>query len=105
MSDDRFFNRLREDARPLRFEPDGIMASRIAARVRARIASPAPTVAVFLARWLRPLAATFSAIVLAATVSVIWLDRATNDTPSIESLSASGTIELTAAGDVYSVSE
>ena len=104
-NDDRFVERLQHDAQPLRFEPDDMMAVRIAARVRARIATPAPTAAQFLARWLRPLAATFSAIVLAATVSVFWLDRATSETPSIESLSAGGSIEISAAGDVYRVSE
>src|SRR6267378_1872163 len=49
------YERLRGDARTLRYEPDDVSASRVAARVRSRIAA-APTVAQLLARWARPLA-------------------------------------------------
>jgi hypothetical protein len=105
MSDERFFDRLRHDARPLRFEPDAVMAGRIAARIRARLGAPPPTAAQFLERWFRPMTAAFSAIVLVATVSVFWLDRATMEPPSGESLSTSSGIEITAGGEIYSVSE
>lgn len=105
MSDERFIDRLRQEARPLRFEPDEVMAARIAARIRTRLAAPPPTAAQFLERWFRPLTAAFSAIVLVATVSVFWLDRATMEPPSGESLSASSAIEISAGGEIYSVNE
>ena len=105
MSEDRFFDRLREDARPLRFEPDGFMTTRVAARIRERIQTPA-TASQVLARWFRPLAASLSALALAATLGIVWIDRSsTPDTPqpTVESLSATNTIEISAGGDVYRV--
>lgn len=105
MSEDRFFDRLREDARPLRFEPDDFMTTRVAARIRERIQSPA-TASQVLARWFRPLAASLSALALAATIGIVWIDRSgTPDVqqPTVESLSATNTIEISAAGDVYRV--
>ena len=104
MTDDRFIEKVRRDARALRFEPDDVMTARLGARVRARVAAPPPTATTFLAGWLRPLAATFSAIVLAATVSVFFLERATTDA-STESLVQGSGIEISAAGDTYRVSE
>jgi hypothetical protein len=105
MSDDRFFDRLRDDARPLRFEPDGFMTMRVAARIRERIQTPA-TASQVLARWFRPLAASLSALALAATVGIVWIDRTASpdlQQPTLESLSATNTIEISAAGDVYRV--
>lgn len=66
--DDNFFDRLRDDARPLRYEPN---VTRISARVRERIAAQ-PTVAQLLASWFRPLAATLTALALAAMIGVAW---------------------------------
>lgn len=105
MSEDRFFERLRDDARPLRFEPDDFMTTRVAARIRERIQSPA-TASQVLARWFRPLAASLSALALAATVAIVWIDRTGSpdlQQPTLESLSATNTIEISAAGDVYRV--
>ena len=103
MSEDRFFDRLREDARPLRFEPDDFMMTRISARIRERIQTP-PTASQVLARWFRPLAASLSALALAATVGIVWIDRNTADPqPTVESLSATNTVEISAGGDVYRV--
>ena len=67
MSDDPFFDRLRDDARALCYEPN---ATRLAARIRERIAQP--TVAQLLASWFRPLAATLSALALAAMIGVAF---------------------------------
>ena len=48
---DNFLDRLRTDARQLRFEPDEMMSTRIAARVRERIAAESDTaIAQILAR-------------------------------------------------------
>jgi hypothetical protein len=103
MSEDRFFERLRDDARPLRFEPDDFMATRIAARIRERLQTPA-TASQVLARWFRPLAASLSAVALAATLGIVWIDRSSADAqPTLDSLSATNTIEISAAGDVYRV--
>lgn len=106
MNEERFFDRVREDARPLRFEPDGFMTTRVAARIRERIQSPA-TASQVLARWFRPLAASLSALALAATVGIVWIDRTTapdlQQQPTVESLSATNTIEISAGGDVYRV--
>jgi len=105
MSDDRFLEHLRGDARLLRFEPDEHMITRIAARIRTRIRSPQPTAAQFLARWARPLTATLSAIALASSIGVVLLERAMSEQPSIDSLSASNAIEISAAGEIYSVGD
>ncbi len=104
MSEDRFFERLREDARPIRFEPDDFMATRIAARVRERISAPA-TVAGVLARWSRPLAASMTALALAATIGIFWIDRAgAAPNGALESLASnSNPVEIAVAGDVYRV--
>lgn len=105
MSEDRFFDRLREDARPLRFEPDGFMTTRVAARIHERIQPPA-TASQVLARWFRPLAASLSALALAATIGIVWIDRSGSpdmQQPTVESLSATNTIEISAGGDVYRV--
>ena len=55
MNDDRFLERLRDDAPRLRYQPDDVLLTRLTARVRERVASQ-PTVESFLARWFRPLA-------------------------------------------------
>ena len=105
MSEDRFFDRVREDARPLRFEPDAFMTTRVAARIRERLQPPA-TASQVLARWFRPLAASLSAVALAATVGIVWIERSSTpefQQPTVESLSATNTIEISAAGDVYRV--
>jgi len=101
MSDERFFERLRGDARTLRYEPDDMSASRVAARVRSRIAATPPTVAQLLAAWARPLAVSLAALALAATISLTWIDRQ-------DTLAASPTIDsvtVSMDGELYSVSE
>lgn len=105
MSEDGFFERLRQDARTLRFEPDEVMTTRVSARIRERLAAPVPTATQFLARWFRPLTATFGALALAATIGAVWLDRTGAESSTPDLVAASGTIEISAAGDVYSVGE
>lgn len=97
MSEDRFLDRLRHDARQLRYEPDDFVTTRVAARVRARLAQP--DVAQLLAAWFRPLAASLTALALAATIGFTLFDRS-------DSLSLSGdSVEISMAGDTYSVGE
>ncbi len=110
MSDDRFFERLREDAQPLRYEPDDLMVTRITARVRERISIGTSTaVAKMLARWFRPLAASMAALALAASLGLIWVSHTTADTPqtatAVESMASHNPVEIQVAGDVYSVGE
>lgn len=93
--DDKFFERLRGDARKLRHEPDDPTLARIRARIQARL-EPSPTVAELLARWFRPLAATAMAIALAAAIGIASIDTETvgftDEAPEIEM-----------AGDTYRV--
>jgi hypothetical protein len=103
MNEEQFFDRLRDDARLLQFEPDAFVTTRIAARVRERIAAPAPTVSLFLARWLRPIGAAMSAIALAACISVAWYERTSADTATLDTLSANNGMEISVDGDTYSV--
>jgi hypothetical protein len=56
MTDENFLDRLRDDAARLRYDADDVTLTRLAARVRARVAAQ-PTVTTFLARWFRPVAA------------------------------------------------
>lgn len=102
MNDDQFFDRLRDDARQLRYEPDDIVMTRLAARIRQRIAQQ-PTVAQLLRRWFRPVAASLSALAIVATVGIIYLERGSE--PTIDSISSNSTIEISVGGDLYSVSE
>lgn len=104
MNEDQFLDRLREDARQLRYEPDAFMTTRISARVRERIHAPAPTVSLFLARWLRPVAASMSALALVACIGVAWAaERSSSDGASVDTLSATNTMEISVDGDTYSV--
>jgi hypothetical protein len=90
-----FFERLREDAAPLRHEPDGAAMTRVAARIRERVAQP--TVAELLARWLRPVAAALTAVAIVAIVSVVSISG--NDEVSF----VEEGVEVTVAGATYRV--
>jgi len=75
MTDEKFFERLRGDAAALRYEPDDVMRTRIAAAVRVRIAMrPMPSVSQLLASWFRPLAASMAAVALVAAIGLAFLD-------------------------------
>lgn len=81
------------------------MATRITARVRERISSQT-TVAGVLVRWFRPLAASMTALALAATVGLVWIDRAAaaSANPAVEAIATNNSpVEITVGGDVYSV--
>ena len=72
--EDRFLERLRSDAKQLRFEPaDDVFWNRLSARIRERISVSPPSVAELLSRWIRPVVATFSAIALAGIVTIAAL--------------------------------
>jgi hypothetical protein len=100
MTEDKFFERLRDDARPLRYEGDAFLSTRIAAGVRERIMRPV-TVAQLLAAWMRPLAASLAALVLTVTIGLTWSQRHQESTETI----GSNPIEIAMAGETYGVGD
>lgn len=95
--DDKFFERLRADAAPLRYRPDEAALTRIRARIREHVERP--TVAQLLAAWFRPLAATLTAVAIAAAIGIAALGGGE------ESLVRDEAVEIVMAGDTYSVGE
>ena len=103
MSEDKFFEQLRNDAARLRYEPkDAFVWTRLPARIRERIQRPAD-VSQMLARWFRPIAASFLLLAVAAGVTVSWVERA-QSTYAVESI-ASHPVEITVDGDTFSFAE
>jgi cytochrome c-type biogenesis protein CcmH/NrfF len=101
MTEDKFFERLRADARVLQHEGDDFLAARLTARVGERITRPT-TVAQFLAGWARPVAASLAVLVLSATISFTWTQRHQQD--STETI-ASTPIDIAMAGELYGVDD
>lgn len=102
MSEDRFLERLREDARTLRYEPhDDAIWTRLPAKIRARMQSQPVTAAQLLASWFRPIAASLTAVAIAATLGLAWFER---PSASNESLASSG-VDIQMDGDLYHVGE
>ena len=91
--DDKFFERLRGDAAPLRYEVDAAAAVRIRERIHERIA-PRPSIADVIASWLRPLTAGLAALAIAA---VIGLTMSGNDAASF----GDQAVEIVMGGDTY----
>ena len=98
MSDDNFLERLRGEARQLRYEPDDFAFARLQARVRERIA---PSATHFLVSWFRPLAAALAALSIAAALSTAYYVQS-RDQVTLDSL-ASNSVEITVDGATYSV--
>jgi beta-phosphoglucomutase-like phosphatase (HAD superfamily) len=99
--DDKFFERLRADARTLRHQPDERTLARIRTRIHAQIndqLAPMPTVVELLAAWFRPLAMTAVAIALAAGIGVMTLER--NDVTFGDEA-----IEVTVEGETFRVAD
>lgn len=103
MSEDRFFERLRNDAAPLRYEPDAVAMTRVAARIRASIEAQ-PSVAQFLAAWFRPLGATLAAIALAATIGISYANHRTDEAATMSAYTSTS-IDVSVAGDSYRVAD
>ncbi|HEX3066985.1 MAG TPA: hypothetical protein VHX14_00295 [Thermoanaerobaculia bacterium] len=104
MTDDTFLERLRDEARQLQFEPDDVMTSRIAARVRARVSEEsAGGVSLLLARWFRPVVASLAALSLAAILGVGWLELRPEPAAGLDAVSSSQTVDVSVGGDVFSV--
>ena len=96
--DDKFFERLRGDAAPLRHRPDEATLARIRARIAERIA-PQPSVAELLASWFRPLVAALGVVAVAAALTVATVD--TTDTAAL----GEEQVEVVVAGDTYVVGD
>ena len=105
MTDDNFLERLRDEARQLRFEPGDIMTARLAARVRARLAEESQSgVALTLARWFRPVVMSLAALSLAAVIGVGWLEQSPEAAPAgIESMTSTQSVDISVGGDIFSV--
>lgn len=98
MTDDPFFARLRQDARPLRHEPDEATLARIRVRIQAYINRDQPTVAAMLAAWFRPIVAAAAAIALAAAIGI--------NVVRTDSFSLSDTVlEISLAGETWRVGD
>jgi len=103
MTEDKFWDRLRSDSAQLRYTPhDDVVWTRLAARVRDRMHSEA-SVAQMLARWFRPIMASFAMLALVAALSVTWIERH-EAASSVETI-ASNSVEITLDGDTYSLAE
>ena len=100
MTDDPFFARLRQDARPLRHEPDEATLARIRVRIQSHLnhTQPQPTVAQMLAAWFRPIVAAAAAIALAAAIGINFVRT--------DSISLSDTVlEISLAGETWRVGD
>ncbi len=105
IENDDFLERLRSEARQLRFEPDEMMATRIAARVRERIAAESQAgIAQVLARWFRPVVVSLATLALVAALGVQWLEQS-RDVPvtSLDALTSTQTVDISVGGDTFSV--
>jgi hypothetical protein len=96
MTDDPFFERLRDEARSLRYDADDAVYTRLSARVRERVAAPV-TVSQLLAQWFRPLTASVAAVALAASIGMTWYQQ-THEPISVEQIS---TIDAAAEGYIF----
>lgn len=105
MTDD-FLDRLRDEAQQLQFEPDGTMTTRIAARVRERVATDAQSgIAPILALWFRPVVASLAALAIAAMLGVGWIEQSRDAAPpaNLDTMSSTQTVDISVGGDTFSV--
>jgi hypothetical protein len=89
MTDDPFLERLRDEARALRYDAGDAAYTRLTARIRERVTTPA-TVSQLLALWFRPVVASVAAIALTASLGLTWYQQ-THEPVSVEQISASDT--------------
>jgi hypothetical protein len=104
IENDDFLERLRPEARQLRFEPDEMMSTRIAARVRERIAAESQAgIAQVLARWFRPVVVSLATLALVAALGVQWLESRDVPVTSLDALTSTQTVDISVGGDTFSV--
>ena len=103
MTDDKFFERLRKDAAALRYTPqDEFIWTRLAARIRNRLNNDA-TVATMLARWFRPIMASFAMLAIVAALSISWVE--TREPAYNADSFSSNSLEISVDGDTYTLAE
>jgi len=104
MTEDNFMKRLRDDAAQLRYAPgdDAPVWTRLPATIRGRMQSDA-TVSTLLARWFRPMAASFAMLAILAALSIGWVEsrEPAYNTDSM----AANSMEINIDGDTYSLAE
>ena len=106
MSEDKFFDRLRAEAAPLRYEPqDDAAWTRLQARIRDRIASAQPGVAQLIAAWFRPLTASLAALALVTALGVMYYEQSHDSGAPIDALAQTSSIDVSIGGDTYSVAD
>jgi len=104
MTEDKFFEKLREDSAPLRFEPrDSALWTRLPVRIRERIHHQ-PSVSQMLARWFRPITVSFVALSIAAALSVTWLEHTRESSYAAEAM-GSNSVEITVDGNTFNLAE
>ncbi|HEY8133534.1 MAG TPA: hypothetical protein VII12_16780 [Thermoanaerobaculia bacterium] len=102
MTEDRFFDKLREDSAQLRYEPrDGALWARLPARIRERIQNQ-PNVSQMLARWFRPITVSFAALSIVAALSVAWIEHTRETAYAVEAM-GSNSMEITVDGDIFNL--
>jgi len=101
MSDDKLLERIRNDARQLRYEPkDDAIWTRLPARISERVQARG-SVAQLLASWFRPIAVSLTALALAAALGLTWMERSQNVLDTI----AANPIDVSVGGDTFSVAD
>ena len=102
---DNFLDRLRANARQLRYEPDEMMSTRIAARVRERIAAESQAgIAQMLARWFRPVVVSLATLALVATLGIQWAEQSHDaSAAAMDTLTSTQTVDISVGGDTFSV--
>ena len=103
MSEDRFLERLREDARSLRFEPqDDTIWTRLPAKIQARVQAQPLTASQLLASWFRPIAVSLTAVAVAATIGLALFEAPSLTTT--DTLASAG-VDIQIDGDSYLVGD
>jgi hypothetical protein len=105
MSDEQFFERLRTDAEQLRFNASDVMQSRIAARVRERVAAQTQLgLSYILARWLRPVGAALATFALVAMLGVQWIEQSPDPSAAtLDTLTSTQSVDISVGGDTFNV--
>ena len=102
-NEERFMARVREEASALRYQPDAMALTRMSARIRMRIAQPV-SVSLLLSRWFRPVAASFAALAVTASLSLIWIERTPEQPVTLDQVSAAPVV-ISMDGDSYNVGD
>jgi len=104
MTEDKFMELLRDDAAQLRYTPPDNAAiwTRLPATIRGRMHADS-TVSSMLARWFRPIAASFAMLAVIAALSIGWIE--TRESAYNTDTMASNSMEISIDGDTYSLAE